>query len=118
VRFTAQAGYAMVKKSIEIRHYRSPMKGFRFKQTTVFFDWYSAQNSKTQTVVSSRLRRIQNESYFGWVKKFDGITELKWTSGLRLYLAEQGEVLMLLLGGNKNGQKKDIEEAKSLLEAL
>jgi hypothetical protein len=47
-----------------------------------------------------------------------GITELRWKSGLRVYSAERISNLILLLGGNKNGQDKDIRKAKRLLSQI
>lgn len=115
MRFTAQYGYVMVKRSVEIKHYRIFTKKLLFYQTDEFDLGYERQNIKTQVVVTARLRRMREEGYFGWVKKFDGLMELKWTSGLRLYLIEKhNEQVIILLGGNKNGQKKDIEKAKKI----
>lgn len=106
----------MVKKSIEIRHYQvSLTKPARLLQTDEFESWYKGLNLKTKAIVNARFKRIREEGYFGWVKKFDGLTELKWTSGLRIYVLElETETLMILLGGNKNAQEKDIKEAKKI----
>ncbi len=50
---------------------------------------------------------------------FDGIIELKWKSGLRIYTARIGKVVIIVLaGGTKNGQSKDIKKAKKLLEKV
>ncbi len=51
------------------------------------------------------------------VKWFDGIGEYRidWGPGYRVYLAKDGESLILLLGGGtKKKQKADIERAKAL----
>ena len=91
----------------------------RVVTTREFDDWFEQQHSRTKVKIEARLDRIQEEGYFGWVKKFDGITELKWTSNLRIYLKESNQqVVIVLLGGNKNGQKKDIQKAKKLIEEL
>jgi putative addiction module killer protein len=42
--------------------------------------------------------------------------ELKWKSGLRVYTARVGQMVIVVLGGgNKNGQDKDIQKAKKVL---
>lgn len=51
------------------------------------------------------------------VKWFDGIAEyvIDWGPGYRVYLAKDGETLIILFGGGtKRGQQKDIERAKAL----
>ena len=59
-----------------------------------------------------------SEERFGHHKRLfnDGIWELKFNDGRRIYYAlvmEQYKVI-LLLGGNKNGQDKDINKASAL----
>lgn len=45
------------------------------------------------------------------------VWELRWKNGRRVYFAHIPEKkVLLLLGGNKNGQDKDIRKAKSLLK--
>ncbi len=54
----------------------------------------------------------------GWTEKGalkDKIWELKFNDGRRIYYAYIPEKnILLLLGGNKNGQEKDINKAKKL----
>ena len=68
--------------------------------------------------VDSRIQRIRDHSHFGDAKSLgDGLAELKWKSGKRVYFAKTGPVIILLLnGGLKNAQKKDIQKARILLE--
>jgi putative addiction module killer protein len=66
-----------------------------------------------------RLDRIAIDGHFGVTNFFDGIVELKWKSGLRIYTARLGQVVIFILaGGTKNGQNKDIKKAKRLLEEI
>ncbi len=50
------------------------------------------------------------------------MAELKWKNGRRIYfsvtLEDDGQILILLLGGNKNGQNRDIRKAKLILQKL
>lgn len=53
------------------------------------------------------------------VKWFRGIGEyvIDWGPGYRIYLAKEGDVLIILLGGGtKRGQQKDIDQAIAMLE--
>ncbi len=51
------------------------------------------------------------------IKWFDGIGEYRidWGVGYRIYLAQDGQQLIILFGGGtKKSQQKDIDNAKSL----
>ena len=87
-------------------------------QTEDFKEWFKNLDKHTQRIVDARLERIQSENHFGTVNCFDGLTELKWKSGIRVYTVEVRPNLILLLGGNKNGQAKDIRKAKKLLAQI
>jgi putative addiction module killer protein len=66
-------------------------------------------------VVTAKLRlELGNTSSVKW---FDGIGEyvIDWGPGYRIYLARDGEALIILFGGGtKRGQQKDIDRAKAL----
>lgn len=86
-------------------------------KTTEYDDWFSQETAKSQIQIDDRLSRIECDGHFG-VKKWvgDGVSELKWGNGRRIYYALIPEDnVLLLLGGNKNGQSKDIAEAKKIL---
>jgi putative addiction module killer protein len=62
---------------------------------------------------------IETQS-FGDVKRIDlQIAELRWKNGRRIYFCwaedEKEEFIILLIGGNKNSQKKDIQRARNIL---
>ena len=92
-------------------------------QTTLKFDkWLKSVKDKT---VKTRLtQRIDNMSlgYFGDHKSInDSISELRFFfgSGYRIYYTIQHDLIILLLcGGDKSFQNKDIEKAKQLLNEL
>ena len=64
---------------------------------------------------------IQYLEHFG-DHKFVGngisqVWELRWKSGRRIYFAYiPDKNVLVLLGGNKNGQGKDIKKAKSIFQ--
>lgn len=52
------------------------------------------------------------------IKWFDGMGEyvIDWGPGYRIYLAKDGDTLIVLFGdGIKRGQQRDIDQAKALL---
>jgi putative addiction module killer protein len=82
--------------------------------------WLEDLPEKGQAQVDARLNRIQEHGYFGDARHLgDGLAELKWKNGWRVYFARiewgGGDTVLLVLGGNKNGQEKDIRKAKLLL---
>lgn len=100
------------------------MGKYEFNQTEEYQEWFKQQSLKTQSVISKRIKNIIKDGYFGDFKnvsEYDkGITkdcvfELRWNDGKRVYYGKVGEVFLLLIyGGNKNGQDKDIKEAKNI----
>ena len=66
-------------------------------------------------IVTAKLRlELGNTSSVKW---FDGIGEyvIDWGPGYRVYLAKDGDMLIILFGGGiKRGQQKDIDKAKAL----
>ena len=78
--------------------------------------WFDALDAQTAAkVVTAKLRlELGNTSSVKW---FDGIGEyvIDWGPGYRIYLAKDGDALIILFGGGtKRGQQKDIERAKAL----
>lgn len=79
-------------------------------------EWLEEQSAKSQVQVRSRISHIQDDGHFGDHKEIgDGVWELRWKNGRRVYYADIPEKkILLLLGGNKNGQDKDIRQAKNI----
>jgi putative addiction module killer protein len=81
-----------------------------------YADWFNKLDAKSAAkVVTAKLRmELGNTSNVKW---FGGIGEyvINWGPGYRLYLAKDGETLIVLLGGGtKRRQQAGIERAKSL----
>jgi putative addiction module killer protein len=93
--------------------------GFQIEKTPDFDEWFSKQDLMIRTKIEIRFNRIINDGHFGTTNRFDGIIELKWKSGLRIYTSRIGRTIIIALGGgNKNGQSKDIKKAKKILEEI
>lgn len=93
-------------------------KNYKFYKTREYQNWLEKETYKSQVQITDRLTKIQTEGYFGDHKPLvDDVWELKWVNGRRLYYAYLAEIdLILLLGGNKNGQSKDITKAKKIFK--
>ncbi|PWU13979.1 MAG: hypothetical protein C5B49_13930 [Bdellovibrio sp.] len=88
------------------------------ERTSEFMRWFESLNLKDQLQIDSRIQRIRDHAHFGDAKNLgEGLAELRWKNGRRVYFAKIGfTVILLLNGGLKNAQKKDIQKARLLLE--
>ena len=84
-----------------------------------FIKWMNSLDKTTKIRIQSRLTRLL-ENNFGDHKKIDNeISELrfKFGSGYRIYYTEIDNIIVLLInGGDKSTQNKDILKAKSILQ--
>lgn len=91
------------------------------QQTETFRAWITGLRDRVAAaIVARRIDRMRN-GLLGDVKFFDGIGEMRIDvgPGYRVYFAKRGNVLIVLLcGGDKSTQRRDIEMAKSLAENL
>ena len=81
--------------------------------------WFDELNPEAAAKVAVAKVRMELGSTSA-IKWFGGIGEyvIDWGPGYRIYLARDGEDLIVLFGGGtKKGQSKDIGRAKSLHEA-
>ena len=92
-------------------------------QTTDVFDhWYDGLRERQgRARIAARLRRVELGN-FGDVKPVgSGVSELRidYGPGYRVYLTQRGlEVVILLAGGDKRTQSKDIEAAIEMAKQL
>jgi putative addiction module killer protein len=93
--------------------------GYEIEKTEQYETWFKEQAPKMQAQIEKRLLNIKAHEHFGHAKQLDAtLSEIKFNNGIRIYFVikiAKNKVLVLLLGGNKNGQSKDIAKAKSLL---
>lgn len=97
---------------------------YRLLQTEEFEDWLDGESKKSHYQVDTRLAKLRLDGYFGTINNVskkdkppvkNRVWELKFNDGRRIYYVcfpEQN--ILLLLGGNKNGQNQDITKAKNL----
>ena len=92
----------------------------KVKRTQEFIVWFNRQPNKSKTHIDTRLENIQSYGYFGDHKTLgDNLLELRWKNGRRVYYSlvydQEGELVLILLGGFKHEQKKDIAKARKAL---
>lgn len=91
------------------------------RQHPDFKKWLDGLRDKTaQRKIAQRIVRLEAE-LFGDAKFFDGIGELRidFGPGYRIYFARRGsEIVILLCGGDKSSQRKDINRARKLAEEV
>jgi putative addiction module killer protein len=91
--------------------------GFTIKRLPGYESWYAEQPAKFQAQVEKRLGNVELHGHFGHMRNLGGgVAEIKFNNGARIYFARTGAAeITLLLGGTKNGQDKDIADAKKLI---
>ena len=90
---------------------------FVLRPTEEFTRWFAKlRDMRAKDRITVRLTRVQS-GRLGDVKFFDGIGELRidYGPGYRVYLVRRGETILLLLcGGDKSSQVRDIDRARTL----
>jgi putative addiction module killer protein len=92
------------------------------KQTETYRKWeHKLKDHKAKAAIAARLFRLAN-GLIGDISPVGfGISELRihYGPGYRIYFKQNGnEIVILLCGGNKSTQSKDIEVAKKLVKKL
>ena len=95
---------------------------FSIRPLPAFTDWLdNLADAKVRGVVLARIRRLAS-GLFGDCKSVgDGVSELRirMGAGWRLYFTQRGgQLIVLLVGGSKRTQTRDIERAKALAALL
>lgn len=93
-----------------------------FLKSKEYSDWYETQAAKVRAQIDSRLEKIRDFGHYGHMKKLSSVLfEIKFNNGNRIYYTEKvinGKTVILILGGNKNGQDKDIKKAQKIAEKI
>ena len=92
------------------------------RQTETYLRWFNAlRDRQAKARIDIRIRRLSMGNP-GDVKPVgQGVSELRinYGSGYRVYFIQRGETLIILLaGGDKHTQKKDIKTALNLAQNL
>lgn len=89
---------------------------YSIEKTIEFDEWLSSLSAKNEALVLARLARIRDEGHFGLYRVLgDGLVELKWKNGFRVYFIRASiNKIRILIGGSKNDQEKDIKKARRM----
>ena len=98
------------------------MVNYTLSSTDTFEAWLkNLPSPQTRIIVLARLARLENGN-FGDVKALGaGLSELRFFlgAGLRIYFTiRDGSIVVLLVGGDKSTQSRDIAKARKMLADL
>lgn len=93
------------------------------EKTEEFDKWVRKLNDlRAKAKILFRIQKLENDEHFGDFKPVgNGINELKinYAKGYRIYYKEiDGKIIILLIGGDKSTQQKDIEKAFQIWNKL
>lgn len=90
-------------------------------ETDEFSQWLERlRDGKARVRIAARIDRLANGNPGDWKPVGNGINEMRIDHGpgYRVYYVQRGEVLIILLcGGDKGSQERDIAKAKDLAKA-
>ncbi|MBF2716248.1 type II toxin-antitoxin system RelE/ParE family toxin [Agrobacterium vitis] len=94
---------------------------FEVRKTDVFLKWFkSLRDIRAQARIQIRIDRLEL-GLLGDAKFFEGIGEMRidYGPGYRVYFVQRGqEIIILLCGGDKSTQSKDIKLAKDAAKEI
>ena len=93
----------------------------RIRFTETFNKWFiKLKDLKAKIRITKRLERIKEDNNMGDVKSLgDSLYEIRidYGCGYRIYFTyKNNEVIILLCGGDKSSQDKDIANAKKIIK--
>lgn len=96
---------------------------YLIEKTVEFDKWLrKLKDIRAKAIILFRIQKVESEGHFGVCESVgDGIRELKidYAKGYRIYLNEkEGRLIILLIGGDKSTQQKDIKKAKEILHHI
>jgi putative addiction module killer protein len=96
---------------------------FFIEKTTEFDKWLRKfSDLKAKAKILFRIQKLENDEHFGDCKPVGGgIMEMRIniSNGIRIYFKEKDrKIIVLLIGGNKSTQQKDINKAKEIWKNL
>lgn len=90
--------------------------------TEVFDDWFAdLRDARAKVRIQVRIDRAQLGNFGDSEPVGEGVSEMRihYGPGYRVYFAQRGlEVVILLAGGDKSSQAKDIKKALELARKL
>lgn len=94
----------------------------RIVQSDLYAEWFAKlRDAKARAIINARLRRLELGNAGDCEPVGEGVSEMRihHGPGYRLYFVKRGlELVVLLAGGTKATQTKDIKEALKLARTL
>lgn len=102
---------------------RYTIKGVNtFFKSDEFDDWLTGLKDQVgKAIIAKRIRAAESGRFGDCEPVGEGVSEMRihYGPGYRAYFIRRAEVFyLLLLGGNKSTQKRDIKRAKEMARAL
>jgi putative addiction module killer protein len=96
---------------------------YLIEKTGEFDKWLrKLKDIRAKAIILFRIQKVENLGQLGNCESVgQGIRELKidYAKGCRIYFKEnEGKIIILLVGGDKSTQRKDIEKAKEILKRI
>lgn len=92
------------------------------RRTDRFIAWLNAlRDARAVAKIATRIKRLATGNFGDVASVGDGVSELRihYGPGYRAYFVRRGEVLVILLcGGDKSTQDRDIAAAKTLAKEI
>ena len=95
----------------------------RTEKTAEFDKWIrKLKDIRAKAKILFRIQKLETDEHFGDCKPVgDGISEMRinYAKGYRLYFKEkEDKIIILLIGGEKSSQRKDIKKAQEIWNKL
>ena len=95
---------------------------YKILETDIFSNWlHKLKDIQGKVAILRRLKRVESGNFGDYKYLESSIYELriKTGPGYRIYYTKkEDKVILLLIGGDKSTQQKDIKKAKEILKEL
>lgn len=93
------------------------------RKTAEYRRWEDSLHDVAAAAIDARIKHLQHGKKGDWRPVGEGVCELRFLQtgpGWRVYFHETnlGTLILLLLGGNKSSQQRDIRHAQAILQTL
>jgi putative addiction module killer protein len=94
---------------------------YELQTTQIFSQWFRKLDNSTRIILLERLDRISTGNFGDYKTIGNNLFELRcfFSGGIRLYFTIRHQnIILLLIGGNKSSQARDIKKAVTIFNNL